>query len=202
MPTNFSTKVNKRIVGTEELIINEIHTITSSSPYQVKLIEIPLLESPSSVICEVNNGMGYAPRTETTTTVIAGTFKVDYSTGYVTFNSADSGFLARITYYGRGSIVDATDINSVQTAINTLETEVETARGSEASLDDRLSVSLDAVGNISAAGTINLNQIEVQQIVIQNVAGDVATPAIGQIWFDTSTSQLKLYNGTSIVLLG
>lgn len=144
MPISFIPKVNKRTVGEELSIIDELHTIPAVSPYVIKLVEVPLQEDPTSVSVTVN----LVPFTETDTNIFAGEFKVDYSIGTITFHSSAASGTARVTYKGRGSIVAAEDINELQTPLAAVSNEVETARGSESTLDDRLDVSLNEDGTL------------------------------------------------------
>ncbi len=44
---------------------------------------------------------------------------------------------------------------------------------------------------------INLNQNELQNARIQNLASDPTSPVTGQIWFNSSLGVLKLYDGTA-----
>lgn len=44
---------------------------------------------------------------------------------------------------------------------------------------------------------INLNQNELQNVRIQNLASDPATPKAGQFWFNTASGVFKYYDGTN-----
>lgn len=278
MPISFEPRVNKRVLGEELSIVDELHVIPATAPYVIKLIEVPLEELPSSVDTTVN----LVPFNETTTNVLTGEFKVDYSIGTVTFHSTAAGGTARVSYKGRGSIVAAEDVNELQDALESVFNEVETARGTELNLDTRLDVSLNENGTLvdgivtpskistsitddftfpndvtingdlnvigsstmvvnetvqndltvtdelivngnsslgnqntdtttvkgeviidSSLGTgIQFNQKEAKQLVIEVMAGNPGSPVQGQIWFDTTVSQWKGYNGTSIVIIG
>lgn len=46
---------------------------------------------------------------------------------------------------------------------------------------------------------LDLNQNEIQNVVIQNLATDPSSPSIGQVWYNTSQNRLKTYDGTSVV---
>src|SRR5579863_640370 len=113
MVTNFSTKQNYRI--TPLAIVNEAHTIAVGSvqppyiPYTVKLIEVPSPNFPVTV-------PGYT-QTQSITPG-PGQYYVDFNTGYITFNSNVAGFSVFVSYNGMGSVVDAQDIDTIQTAIN------------------------------------------------------------------------------------
>lgn len=114
MSISYTAKVNKRALGAELLITNEGHTVGISgvstvTANQTKLKEVPLQETPSSVVIA-----GY---TEVTSTPGNLQFKVDYTTGVITFNSAQNGNSVSVTYKGRGSFINAIDVNEIQTPI-------------------------------------------------------------------------------------
>ena len=44
---------------------------------------------------------------------------------------------------------------------------------------------------------LNLNQNEVQNGVIQNLASDPSNPIKGQVYFNTTTNKFRCYNGTT-----
>ena len=44
---------------------------------------------------------------------------------------------------------------------------------------------------------LNLNQNELQNVRLQNLAADPASPVVGQVWFNTTTSEFKFYDGTN-----
>lgn len=49
---------------------------------------------------------------------------------------------------------------------------------------------------------INLNKNELQNAVIQNLSSDPSSPKSGQLYFNTTTHNLKQYNGTSWEVVG
>lgn len=111
MPISYTTKVNQRTLGNELLIVNETHTIgttglNTTTPNQIRTIEVPKQESPSSVVIP-----GY---TEVSTTPGTNEFKVDYGNGRITFHASQNGNTVFVTYKGRGSVVDAEDVNELQ----------------------------------------------------------------------------------------
>ena len=123
MTIDFTTKQNRRLLGNELQITNETHTIgiVGVSTHllvdlypQVKLIEIPLLENPSSVVVY----QGATLYTETTILPQINQYVVDYAHGYITFHTGADTLPCTISYKGRGSEVDAIDINDVQAAVN------------------------------------------------------------------------------------
>lgn len=113
MPINYNAKVNERAIGQELLITNETHTVgivgvSTVDPNMIKLNEVPLQSTPTSTV----SIPGYAETTNPVPGV--GFFFVDYINGYVTFNPTAEGFVVQATYYGRGSEIDAVDINELQ----------------------------------------------------------------------------------------
>lgn len=217
MPTTFTTKVNKRVPGNELTITGESHTVSLSSPYQIKLIEVPLQEDPSTVTIS-----GYTETTNSTPS--SGQFHAKYTTGYITFHSSAAGNIVSVNYKGRGSIVDSTDVNSLQTAVDTVQTEVETARGSLGDLDTRLDVSLANNGTLNSGvvvpSTISTNSgdsftfpgkvtinggLKLRLLSSLEEASYVSTLVLGDrgtIWFNGTDSQFKGWNGTTVVILG
>lgn len=152
MTISFTPKVNKRSPGSELAITNEVHTVSLSFPCTIKLIEVPLKDTPTTVLIS-----GF---TEVRTLALApGQFVVNYSTGYVTFDPSASGASVSASYKGTGSIVDAQDVNDIQdavvdTASEIVDTtnEVIDARGSLPSLQDRLDVSTNPDGTLLVSG--------------------------------------------------
>ncbi len=106
-------KTNKRAVGSEIHITSESHTvgivgISTVLVNTIKLVEVSRRDSPTSSILIP----GY---TEVTSSIPGvGQFYVDYINGYITFNSSANGLSVNVTYWGRGSEVDAVDIDEVQ----------------------------------------------------------------------------------------
>ena len=83
--------------------------IPTSSPYFIQLVELPLKETPSSVI--VFNVTDNQYMTEVQTSPGQGQFRVDYpepdgeGTGLIEFSSYDAGKTVNVTYKGTGSPV-------------------------------------------------------------------------------------------------
>jgi len=79
-----------------------------------KILEVPFFtdEDGESVVAPVisgltnNNTDGSNP-----TAPAAGTFSVNYQTGELIFNSAEAGNSFKVDYYGKGSLVEAEEIN-------------------------------------------------------------------------------------------
>lgn len=115
MSIPYSSKVNKRLIGQSLLITGEPHTVGivgvfTVSPNYIKLVEVPAYSSPSTIAIPGYN--------ETTNSSPAATeFYVNYTTGYILFNVLADGSSVSVTYYGRGSEIDAVDINEMQTPL-------------------------------------------------------------------------------------
>lgn len=115
MSINYVNKINERPIGFPSSITNESHIVgitgvQTVEPNMVKLTEVPLSASPSTVLIS-----GY---TETLSTSPApGTFFVNYDNGRLTFNSANNGASVSVSYQGLGSEPDAVDINELQTPV-------------------------------------------------------------------------------------
>jgi hypothetical protein len=136
--------VNKRLPG-EEVDVVDVRVIPSTSPYEVRLTEVPLryistITTDDMVLYEQVGSLSPLP----------GKFLVDYSNGSITFNAAQLGESVSISYQGTGSVIWAEDFN-----------EIIDARGSMDSLDERLDVFLNDDGTprsswitVAASGTM------------------------------------------------
>jgi len=91
-------------------IIGETHVIPSSTPYFIRLNEVPVKDAPSTVSLTI---AGVAA-TEVAAEPAAGEFRCDYTTGadsdenwntgLIQFNAADAGKLVEVTYNGLGTL--------------------------------------------------------------------------------------------------
>lgn len=98
--------------------LTETHIIPSTSPFVVRLNEVPEKQDPSNMKCVwVDSSTGDVTSnalTEVAATPSAGEFRPDYSTkadgneawntGLIEFNSADAGKIVQITYTGMGTL--------------------------------------------------------------------------------------------------
>jgi len=94
------------------IITDETHIIPSSTPYVVRLSEVPMKETPSSISLKING----VDADEVSAAPAAGEFWPDYSTGAdndpswntgtLLFNEADAGKEITVTYKGTGRLVD------------------------------------------------------------------------------------------------
>ncbi len=146
MPISYITKVNKRPIGSELTILGELHVIgivgvATVVPNYIKLIEVPV---PASVAIT-----GY---TEVVTAPGANEFKVDYNNGRILFNAADNGNTVAVDYDGRGSIVDADDVNELQVVFTGLVSPGNPTIGI-ANIDGTLSDGIVRPNNISTVAT-------------------------------------------------
>ncbi len=98
----FTTEVNRR--DSLQYVTTEFHIIPANSPYRVRLDELPDKESGVS-ITDYTEVMSLPAQ--------SGEFYVDWVMGYVYFHSADAGQVVNPQYFGRGSLIDATDINKI-----------------------------------------------------------------------------------------
>lgn len=97
-------------------ISGETHTIPSVSPYSIRLVEVPLKETPSSI----NLAIAGVAAEEVSSAPAARQFWPDYSTGAdgddswntgtILFNAADAGKEVVVAYKGTGTLVWANEI--------------------------------------------------------------------------------------------
>ncbi|HHT9139394.1 MAG TPA: hypothetical protein ACFYEA_02520 [Candidatus Tripitaka californicus] len=97
-----SLEVNRR--DTLQYINTEYKVIPSSSPYRIRLDELPDKDSGLTI-------SGYTENLALPTQ--AGQFYVDWVMGYVWFHSSDADKVVQPIYFGKGSLVDAEDMNKV-----------------------------------------------------------------------------------------
>jgi hypothetical protein len=149
MPIAYISKSNQRTLGSELSIVNEVHIIgttalNTSTPDQIRLVEVPLQESPSSIAIP-----GF---TEVSTVPGTLEYKVDYANGRITFHSTQNGNTVFVTYKGRGSEVDGEDVNEIQQVfIGSVTTGSPTI--GIANLDGTLSDGIVRPNNISTVAT-------------------------------------------------
>lgn len=98
----YSLEVNRR--DTLQYINAEYKVIPSSSPYRIRLDELPDKDSGVTI-------SGYTESQALPT--LAGQFYVDWVMGYVWFHSGDAGKVVQPIYFGKGSLIDAEDMNKV-----------------------------------------------------------------------------------------
>jgi hypothetical protein len=61
---------------------------------------------------------------------------------------------------------------------------------------------LMADGSVGLKGNLNFGGYQALNLAVHNGADAPAKPATGQLWFDTTGKQLKVYNGTQWALIG
>ena len=113
MTIAYRTKFNQRALGSEIAIVGEIHTVgivgvSTAIANTVKLVEVPL---QGTVIIP-----GYTETTGSPSTALQ--FVVDYIGGYLTFHPFANGVGVSVSYSGRGSEVDAVDVNEIQIPVS------------------------------------------------------------------------------------
>ena len=117
MPTFPVVDTRRNVNGSWNLaLLTESITVPSSSPYVTQLDEIPdngVIETPP-VIVGLDISQVYPPSN--------GTYYVNYATGELEFNSAQSGNTYIMTYWGMGTLVQAYHINKKATIEGTPDT--------------------------------------------------------------------------------
>ena len=93
-------------------ITGETHVIPSNSPYTIRLNEVPMKDTPSSISLTI----GGVAANEVSAPPAAGEFWPDYSTkadnddswntGTIIFNAADAGKTVIVSYVGTGTLID------------------------------------------------------------------------------------------------
>lgn len=89
-------------------INDETHVIPSNAPYVVRLNEVPLKESPSSLVVKFENNTAL---TEVSASPAASQFWPDFNTadqnwntGTLRFNASDAGKVVKVSYKGTGTL--------------------------------------------------------------------------------------------------
>lgn len=102
MKDPFTTEVNRR--DSLQYITSEFHVIPTSSPYRIRLDEVPDKDAGVSI-------PGWTESQSMPTQ--AGQFYVDWVLGYVYFHSSDGNKVIQPIYFGKGSLIDAADLNII-----------------------------------------------------------------------------------------
>ena len=198
MTISYNSKQNQRTIGDELQIYSEPHTIgitglITSTPNEIRLLEVPLQTSPSTIVIPTF--------TEVTTTPGTNEFLVDYANGRITFNAVQEGHSVSVTYKGRGSEFDAEDINEVQIPLGLI-----------ANIDGSLSSGVVTPTSISTSITDNFtfpNNVTVNGNLIVNgttttIESTVVTIADNIILLDSNVtgtpslnSGFQVHRGTS-----
>ncbi len=219
----YKQKVNKRTLGSELLILNEQHIVgitgvATLSPDQVRLIEVPLKEVPSTVAIPGVTEVETAPGTNE--------FQVDYENGRITFNAIKNGDTVFVTYKGRGSLVDAEDVNELQDPVGValkLDGEITDGHVKPAAIstnpsdDFTFPNKVTVEGDLDVKGTTTSLQTEIVTIddnillLNSNVTGEPSenagieiergsSPNVELVWNETNDSwQLKSTLGSPIL---
>lgn len=200
MPINYTPKVNERPIGQELLISSEVHivgivAVATVEPDMIKLVEVPLQSTPTSTV----SIPGYIETTSPTPG--NGFFYVDYVNGYVTFNASANGNTVSATYYGRGSEIDAVDINELQQPV-----------GIALDLDGTVTPDALIFGVITVTNPVSIPTVDVDThtglIIVASSPVSVTLPAptntlAGRFFtvLDSSTSTQNIsINGNSILI--
>ena len=111
------TNIRKSIAGSWFLVNKtESHVIPSGSPYVIRLKEVP--DNGDLISAPVVSGATHGVYTESFVAPAAGYFLVRYASGEIEFNSTNASDSLNITYYAKGSAVNAEDINYLKTIID------------------------------------------------------------------------------------
>lgn len=132
-------QVNQRrtAAGTWDLSLKSAEAFTTSldadSIYSAQLAEVPAAantDGSNAAPVMTNSGGGGSYTLTTSTTPSAGEFYVDYDNGVVIVNSADhtaqSGAF-EMTYYGKGTVLKADEINAIVSNSTTLNSSIVTS---------------------------------------------------------------------------
>jgi len=257
----YSIKIDERPIGQELLITAEPHIVgivgvATVEANMVKLVEVPLQSVPTSTV--------FVPGYSETTNPIPGVgmYYVDYVNGYLTFEASANGSPVQVTYYGRGSEIDAVDINELQEpvgiALNIDGTltpnaiifgvatvtnpafipvaDVDNHTGLIITASAPVTVTIPAPTNVSAGRffTVLNKSTSTQNISVNGnvlligygatwlwdgsawilispipgvngipvVSSDPASPFLGQVYFNSTSSQFIGWNGSTWVILG
>ena len=114
MATNFPIHNLRQSIDAqwEQISKSETITVPNDGVYTVKLLEVPDNGSISTdiVITGLTKSISYPPST--------GQYFVNYNTGYIVFNVNESGNSYDITYWAKGSLIEADDINYLNEKYN------------------------------------------------------------------------------------
>ena len=133
-------------------ISGEVHAISSNSPYEIRLNEVPYKGSPSTLKISYQSG---GSLTEVSAQPAAGQFWPDYSataagiegwnTGRILFNAADAGKTVVCSYQGMGTLADSRLADQLEMTFTASK---------QSAISPSLSVSTGGIGGSSYSGTI------------------------------------------------
>jgi hypothetical protein len=163
----------------------------------VFLQEDPLQESPSiptGVTVTETAGTNTGTMVEVLTSPGPGQFQVNYFNGSVQFSTAvggDVGATVAISYLGIGSVVLAETINNMNSYLIP-------AYNFAATINPSNDLTNFTFTNVTVTGTLIAEVKDVEAVL----STDPVSPVVGQIWFNTTDSQFKGWNGSAVVILG
>jgi hypothetical protein len=148
MPINYTLKVNERAIP--QAITNEAHTVGIVGVFtvasgEIRLIEVP--QGPAPAVTITGSGGPYNEITSGSPT--GGQFLVNYSTGVVTFSTAQNGNSVLASYTGLGSEIAAEDINELEIPV-----------GIALNADGSLSAGIVTTSSISNSAVISLTNLQ------------------------------------------
>lgn len=86
------------------------------------------------------------------------------------------------------------------TTTNTLN--IYTTSWGELAVTETDPLSIHRNGDNSPTANIDWNSFQILNLVMHKLSSDPGTPVEGQTWYNTTDKQAKMYNGTSVVILG
>lgn len=108
------------------VISGETHKVSTSSPYTIRLNEVPQKTDPSSLIVKYSDG---TVLTEVAAQPSAGQYWPDYNTtahgvddwntGTLLFNAADAGKTVTVSYNGLGTLTDERLLDMAEISVTT-----------------------------------------------------------------------------------
>lgn len=134
--------------------------------YTVSLIEIPDSSSLRPVLIpglSEYRGNPYNDKTKKIT-IATNQFYVNYSTGEILFHSAQAGALHTVSYWGKGSLVEAEDVND-------LDERVVSASSAVSSMQEAVDQAQEAVAGVVA----DMNDVKAQTAAVVASVSEINT---------------------------
>jgi len=149
---------------------------------------------PTGVTVTETSGTNVGTMIEVTTAPGPGQFQVNYFNGSILFSIAvggDAGATVAVSYEGIGSVVLAETINNMNSYLIP-------AYNFAATINPSNDLTNFTFTNVTVTGTLIAEVKDVEAVLSM----DPVSPAVGQIWFNTTDAQFKGWNGAAVVILG